>query len=912
MPKSFLVKKAKHREDQSEEASIANSGSNNESSSTSRDAMLNDKCEDTSRRVHNLSGENTLVTHGKTAVSDKRSEQMFHADRNDTVTMQITDNGEVIPRHMWFFPPLFIQKDDPYAKLCVPTSKFHAQPSTEGNYVVPLLRNERQRRESVLRLSPERKILEDGKVRERVFLGTQPATLNNKHHVIPQHPNCVPPKEYHTIPSLRSVREDEKGERCGIYPLNRRSSEEVFDLMKRKTIEGEFEREKALASARDGHVVNNPLIPEAKKRRSESESLSPKRFRNSVAEWDRDELRPSIAKEGVLVLENSQILEAMRRTCLSPKRVRNPLDQWNDEQRRYDLWEAKRRKSEESRRTPGKDASSDVIDKNDWKQSNTSASQNDLITDISKNNYYHRYYRHNWFNPVPRFFNPIRAAEINGFHSYHDHSMRAKSKNELSSVWFPCQLTPAEKLNGVMEGSYRNHVWNPELKSFNGLLSDAGEKEVFISYVEGPKTMETKWTPKNSREWLADGSLSPNLAKEFSGEKTPTDCVDRFRDLSAKSTEHTACNEESRRSCRSCSPDQSIINTAKNSSNDKKEKTFEHQNLRIHSNFSLLGSVKTCRTVGSLSSSQENRGASVEMADEPKREQLESLSIVNTSECSSGFENVPVPDNVNPLVKRDSDRPVSSVRSPEQNWTNVAVIDEKKHLGTFRLHQDEKEHAVEKPNGKAFSDDPTIWLLNKETKTSNVNAFPKSPAVTSSPPFWTVTNGFAVPSQLRIKASKTDEGSSKGKETSNLTHHHRCEICNSTFPLRRLLNRHLKTHSFYKRYSCSYCEKGFNDTFDLKRHVRTHTGIKPFKCDRCDKSFTQRCSLEAHQSRVHGIVHKFGFRERRSKMFVCEKCGATFKDNQSEFMNHMANAHPEAEKPSWVKMNDRLSQVITF
>ena len=137
---------------------------------------------------------------------------------------------------------------------------------------------------------------------------------------------------------------------------------------------------------------------------------------------------------------------------------------------------------------------------------------------------------------------------------------------------------------------------------------------------------------------------------------------------------------------------------------------------------------------------------------------------------------------------------------------------------------------------------------------------------------------------------------------------YKCEICNSSFSLQRLLNRHMKTHSFYKRYQCQYCGKGFNDTFDLKRHIRTHTGIKPFKCDHCDKSFTQRCSLEAHLTRVHGVVHKYGFRERRSKLHVCEDCGNTFKDN-SEFMKHVAQFHPSTEKLLRARKNSFSSRI---
>lgn len=120
-----------------------------------------------------------------------------------------------------------------------------------------------------------------------------------------------------------------------------------------------------------------------------------------------------------------------------------------------------------------------------------------------------------------------------------------------------------------------------------------------------------------------------------------------------------------------------------------------------------------------------------------------------------------------------------------------------------------------------------------------------------------------------------------------------CHVCKSTFTLQRLLNRHMKTHSFFKRYQCPYCDKGFNDTFDLKRHVRTHTGIKPFKCNLCDKAFTQRCSLEAHKTRVHGVVYEYGFRERRAKLYVCEDCGQTFQES-GDYMKHLQEIHPDS------------------
>ncbi|CAD5220739.1 unnamed protein product [Bursaphelenchus xylophilus] len=120
---------------------------------------------------------------------------------------------------------------------------------------------------------------------------------------------------------------------------------------------------------------------------------------------------------------------------------------------------------------------------------------------------------------------------------------------------------------------------------------------------------------------------------------------------------------------------------------------------------------------------------------------------------------------------------------------------------------------------------------------------------------------------------------------------YRCRICGKEFHLQRLLNRHAKCHSDLKRYLCTFCGKGFNDTFDLKRHTRTHTGVRPYKCEMCDKSFTQRCSLESHTRKVHGKTHCYGYKERRSKVFVCEDCGFT-APAYDEYTSHLQANHP--------------------
>ncbi|KAG8448501.1 hypothetical protein GDO86_015551 [Hymenochirus boettgeri] len=118
-----------------------------------------------------------------------------------------------------------------------------------------------------------------------------------------------------------------------------------------------------------------------------------------------------------------------------------------------------------------------------------------------------------------------------------------------------------------------------------------------------------------------------------------------------------------------------------------------------------------------------------------------------------------------------------------------------------------------------------------------------------------------------------------------------CCACKKSFPLQRMLTRHLKCHSIQKRHRCPCCSKGFNDTFDLKRHMRTHTGIRPYKCPACDKSFTQRCSLESHLRKIHGVLQCYAYRQRRSKIYVCEHCGFT-SPNADAYTLHVLEMHP--------------------
>ncbi|XP_048854074.1 putative transcription factor Ovo-like 1 isoform X1 [Brienomyrus brachyistius] len=120
-----------------------------------------------------------------------------------------------------------------------------------------------------------------------------------------------------------------------------------------------------------------------------------------------------------------------------------------------------------------------------------------------------------------------------------------------------------------------------------------------------------------------------------------------------------------------------------------------------------------------------------------------------------------------------------------------------------------------------------------------------------------------------------------------------CQVCQKGFQQQRMLKRHLKCHSDIKRHLCSYCGKGFNDTFDLKRHIRTHTGVRPYKCSQCEKGFTQRCSLESHMKKIHGLAQPYAYKERRSKLYVCEECGHTANAREA-LRRHLETTHSSA------------------
>ncbi|OWF47062.1 myoneurin-like [Mizuhopecten yessoensis] len=164
-----------------------------------------------------------------------------------------------------------------------------------------------------------------------------------------------------------------------------------------------------------------------------------------------------------------------------------------------------------------------------------------------------------------------------------------------------------------------------------------------------------------------------------------------------------------------------------------------------------------------------------------------------------------------------------------------------------------------------------------------------------------VNGGYGIKNPL-LAHMRMDDGATEELAEQTNDDKYICKVCNKSFQLQRLLNRHLKCHSEIKRYLCTFCGKGFNDTFDLKRHTRTHTGVRPYKCDQCGKAFTQRCSLESHGRKVHNSDYAFAYKERRRKLYVCEDCGHTTSDPGAHYV-HLKNFHPQS--PVLMKFYDK-------
>ncbi|XP_068627538.1 transcriptional regulator ovo isoform X1 [Battus philenor] len=205
----------------------------------------------------------------------------------------------------------------------------------------------------------------------------------------------------------------------------------------------------------------------------------------------------------------------------------------------------------------------------------------------------------------------------------------------------------------------------------------------------------------------------------------------------------------------------------------------------------------------------------------------------------------------------------------------------------------------------SFSPAAAVSLKKGSVADSKIQILQQRLGLPAELPLEFINGGHGVKNPLATEANARQREEEKNKQvlvSEDDPTKFICRVCSKNFSLQRLLNRHMKCHSDVKRYLCTFCGKGFNDTFDLKRHTRTHTGVRPYKCNLCEKSFTQRCSLESHCLKVHGVQHTYAYKERRTKMYVCEECGHTTSEPEEHYM-HLKKQHPYS--PALLKFYDK-------
>lgn len=87
------------------------------------------------------------------------------------------------------------------------------------------------------------------------------------------------------------------------------------------------------------------------------------------------------------------------------------------------------------------------------------------------------------------------------------------------------------------------------------------------------------------------------------------------------------------------------------------------------------------------------------------------------------------------------------------------------------------------------------------------------------------------------------------------THVFPCTECERSFPLRQLLDIHMKNHNRDRNYPCELCDRRFFSKYDLAKHNLTHTGERPYVCIICKAAFSRSTLLTRHQKVCPFFLH---------------------------------------------------------
>lgn len=164
-------------------------------------------------------------------------------------------------------------------------------------------------------------------------------------------------------------------------------------------------------------------------------------------------------------------------------------------------------------------------------------------------------------------------------------------------------------------------------------------------------------------------------------------------------------------------------------------------------------------------------------------------------------------------------------------------------------------------------------------------------------PSETETDGLSSESEFDVGLDKKKTNSSSTKKRSaasgrkkGLTNSYKCEQCNRRFGHKITLDAHIrKIHQGEKRaYKCELCDKSYSFMGGLTTHMReTHERQEEaYECKipGCEKKYTSYITLQRHV-RVKHLMSEVPTR------YVCEQCGATFKQT-SNLRYHMRTRHP--------------------
>ncbi|XP_021703820.1 zinc finger protein 2 [Aedes aegypti] len=130
-----------------------------------------------------------------------------------------------------------------------------------------------------------------------------------------------------------------------------------------------------------------------------------------------------------------------------------------------------------------------------------------------------------------------------------------------------------------------------------------------------------------------------------------------------------------------------------------------------------------------------------------------------------------------------------------------------------------------------------------------------------------------------------------GEEFEELGYVYKC--CEQTFPTRRELNEHIKTHSKILNLLCDTCGKSFTSHKALRSHAQGHLNIRPYSCDLCDKAFRTKLLLVQH-SHVHTGI----------KAFNCDVCDKAFAKKDS--LRKHYKIHSDAPV-AWSSTGEKIS-----